>query len=260
MDILTAELFAPFLEDSARTPMTMILLLTLAILPGIAICLFVYYKDKYEKEPWQLLIKTFIGGVLITVLAAFLEFGADIFFKENHSLWMVAVEAFLIVALIEEGCKYYLLTKHLYPNEEFNEPFDGIIYSVIISMGFATFENIFYVFRGGVSVAILRMITAVPAHATFGVLMGFFVGLAKFRNNSAKLRLAGLFTAVFFHGAYDFFLFQDSYPALTHCAFVVLAIGIILSLRGMQILNHLSPFKNEGLLPLDVDLEDNRPA
>lgn len=247
--MLTLEILNFRYDEVASDMFNIPLLLSLAVAPGIAISLYIYFKDKYEKEPWPLLVKAFVGGVLVTMLAGILEFGADTLFPPSPNLWMVAIEAFLLVALIEEGCKYYLLTTNIYPHSEFNEPFDGITYSVIISMGFATFENVFYVLRGGMSVAILRMLTAVPAHATFGVLMGFFVGLAKFRKNSKQLRLTGLFMAVFFHGAYDFFLFQKTYPDLIYCAFIVLAIGIILSLRGIQILNEISPFRNDDPAP-----------
>lgn len=223
--------------------MSFLILLSLAIAPGIAISLFVYFKDKYEREPWHLLFKAFINGVLVTFLAGLLEFWADSLIKTTPELWMVAIEAFLMVALIEEGCKYYLLVTNIYHSDAFNEPFDGITYAVIISMGFATFENIFYVYRGGLEVAFLRMLTAVPAHGIFGVMMGFFVGLAKFRPHSAALRWTGLLTAVFFHGAYDFFLFQEIYPLMTYGALLVLLVGLLLSLWGMRVLSNLSPFK-----------------
>ena len=130
-----------------------------------------------------------------------------------------------------------------YPKKDFNEPFDGIVYSVMISMGFATTENILYVMKGGLEVALLRMITSVPAHASFAVLMGYFVGLSKFRGNQRLLRLYGLASATGFHGAYNFCLMQQSYPLITVGALVSLAVSGYLSLKAMKSSEKISPFR-----------------
>jgi protease PrsW len=92
---------------------------------------------------------------------------------------------------------------------------DGIVYSVMVGMGFATLENLLYVLKyaevgQGMQVGIKRMFLSVPAHATFAVVMGYFVGKAKFDSkNSFWLMLTGLIGAVFFHGSFDFFLFAN---------------------------------------------------
>lgn len=224
-------------------------LIILAIAPAIAIAIFIYYKDQYEKEPWHMLVKAFAGGVFITLLAGTAEWAFESFIRHSHAIGWALFEAFLVIALIEEGGKYYLLTHDIYHSKEFNEPFDGITYSVMISMGFATVENIFYVLEGGIETAILRMLTAVPVHGIYGILMGFYVGLAKFRPNPDYLRRKGLFLALIFHGAYDFFLLQKSYPFLKLGTFAVLIIGVLLSFKGIRILNNISPFKNGGTPP-----------
>lgn len=110
-------------------------------------------------------------------------------------------------------------------------------------MGFATAENIFYVVEGGVSVGLMRMFTAVPGHASFAVLMGFFAGMAKFRKNSAALLLTGLIAAVTAHGFYDFFLFQSDYPFFQLFAFVCLIAAILLSFMAIKIHRTNSPFQ-----------------
>lgn len=221
-------------------------LIALAILPGIVILVYVYFRDVHEKEPRRLLARAFFGGMAITVLAIGLELIMDYLTGGiSHYIWAVIIDAFLVIALVEEGCKFLILTGNIYKEEEFNEPFDGIIYSVMISMGFATFENIFYVWEGGLRVAMLRMMSAVPAHASFAVLMGAFVGLAKFKSHSRLWQLAGLFVAVVFHGAYDFFLIQQSHPQLMPLAFAVLSFGIVISFILMRTLSDLSPFKSK---------------
>ena len=104
----------------------------------------------------------------------------------------------------------------------------------MVSMGFAATENIFYVMESGYETALLRAFTAVPAHATFGILMGFYMGKAKFSNNKSVLNLAGLLLAILFHGAYDFFLFIDFVPGIWVGAFMSLFIGIVLSRKAIK--------------------------
>ena len=102
------------------------------------------------------------------------------------------------------------------PKKDFNEPFDGIIYAVMVSMGFAAVENLFYVLEGGMDVAVIRAVTAIPAHAVFAILMGYYMGKAKFSpTKKVRYNLTGLFLAILFHGAYDFFLFINFIPGIS---------------------------------------------
>ena len=147
------------------------------------------------------------------------------------------------MGLTEEFSKYIIVLYISQPRRAFNEPFDGIIYAVMVSMGFAATENIMYVLQGGYEVALLRAFTAVPAHATFAILMGYFMGKAKFSNNKIMLNFTGLFLAVVFHGMYDFFLFVDYIPGLWIGAFFSLFIGIFLSRKAIQKHQEDSKFK-----------------
>ena len=111
-------------------------------------------------------------------------------------------------------------------------------------MGFACTENIMYVLDGGYETAILRAFTAVPAHATFGILMGYYMGKAKFSNHRLVLNLTGLLMATLFHGAYDFFLFINFIPGISIGAFVSLIIGIVLSRKAIKKHQKDSKFKS----------------
>ncbi|WP_439128505.1 PrsW family glutamic-type intramembrane protease, partial [Polaribacter sp.] len=104
-------------------------------------------------------------------------------------------------------------------------------------------ENILYTFKHGVEVGLLRAFTAVPAHATFGILMGYFMGKAKFSNKRISLNLLGLLLATIFHGAYDFFLFINFIPGISIGAFVSLIIGIVLSKKAIKRHQNSSNFK-----------------
>ena len=180
------------------------MILILAVLPPILIAYYVYQKDKYDKEPKSLIIKSFLFGCLGIIPAIFLELFAEGMFT-NLFLYV-----FIGIALVEEGVKYFFLKKYLFNKPDFNEPMDGIVYAVMISLGFATVENIAYVLNNEgqeIQVAIMRMFTAIPLHAVCGVILGYFVGLAKFSDNSKPLLYKGLFIATLIHGLYNYFIF-----------------------------------------------------
>jgi len=191
-------------------------LLALALAPGFAISLFVYLKDRYNREPWRALLFSFLLGMISIVPAIALEMTSGITVEgfTGQSVQRVALEAFGVVALSEEGCKLAMVLLYAFRSRHFDDPFDGIVYAVMVSMGFATLENIGYVMNGGYATAILRMFLSVPAHACFGVLMGYYLGLAKFDAGRRPLHLLrSLAWPVLFHGAFDFFLFLG-YPLL----------------------------------------------
>ncbi len=222
--------------------MGILFLLALAIAPGLAICVYVFGKDKFEKEPLRLLVKCFFLGILSAIPAVILSMTGDAFLESSLFL-----NVFIGVALSEELSKFIFLRFYAFRKEAFNEPYDGILYSVMISMGFATIENILYTAEGGLSVGLLRMFTAVPGHATFAITMGYFVGLAKFNKEKSVLFLsAGLFSASVLHGLYDYCLFQKDYPLMAFGALASLLLGIYLSKKAMRIHIETSPFNPEN--------------
>ncbi|MCR6719883.1 MAG: GNAT family N-acetyltransferase [Chitinophagaceae bacterium] len=213
-------------------------LLAIAIAPGIAICLFILHRDAYNKEPKLELIFSFLLGVVSVVPAIFIE--RQFYDYNDVSIPGIALKAFIVVALTEEAVKYAVLRLYSFNRPSFDEPLDGIVYGVMVSMGFATMENIMYVQQYGMMVGVQRMFLAVPAHATFGVLMGYFVGKAKFAEPGKRSRLLGmgLLWATFSHGCYDFFLFLGQSPEVTaHVSQVLLILGAVVSLIISAILS-----------------------
>jgi RsiW-degrading membrane proteinase PrsW (M82 family) len=151
---------------------------------------------------------------------------------------------------VEEFSKFAFVRFILYRNKNFNEPFDGIVYAVMVSMGFATLENVFYVFNFGYTTGVLRMFTAVPAHATFGILMGYYLGLAKFSHTRGLiLTLVALLVPTAFHGAYDYFWFiaeiQNVYTGIWVCAIISLLVAFALSRKAIRLHQQASPFINQ---------------
>ena len=214
----------------------------LAVLPPLLIAFYIYKQDKFDKEPKELILKSFLFGCLSVVPILILEliFNENLF--SNYFLYM-----FCGVALVEEGMKYFFLKKYLYDKPDFNEPFDGIVYAVMVSLGFATVENLVYVFiyypDQQISVAIQRMISAIPLHASCGVIMGYYVGLAKFSTNSRKLLIKGVFFATLLHAIYNYFILADNgvYSILSVLALIL---GIYLSNKAIKIHQHDSQIKN----------------
>ena len=214
------------------------MILILSIAPPLLIAYYVYQKDKYDKEPKSLIIKSFLFGCLGIIPAIFLELFAEGMFT-NLFLYV-----FIGIALVEEGVKYFFLKKYLFNKPDFNEPMDGIVYAVMISLGFATVENIFYVFNHPgqeIQVAIMRMFTAIPLHAACGVILGYFVGLAKFSDNKNILLYKGLFLATLVHGLYNYFIFLGEGFILS---IIALAVAVYYSKKAINIHQEDSKIRN----------------
>ncbi len=234
------------------------LLLALAIAPGLAIIWYIYHKDIYDKEPKKYLLVSFLLGMLSTLPAIIIQTTAAAIFGSigsASSVLFYAFNAFIIVGCSEEGSKFAMLRLYAYPKKSFDEPFDGIVYSVMVAMGFATLENIGYVMQHGIGTAIIRMFLSVPAHASFGIIMGYYTGLAKFNKEQSILLFAkGLILAIFFHGSFDFFLFlQDSIIVRPYVSSGLLILGAVasfyfavrFSLRSIKLHRELSRIEYE---------------
>ncbi|MBT8253774.1 MAG: PrsW family intramembrane metalloprotease [Flavobacteriaceae bacterium] len=225
--------------------MQLLILIILALSPGVMIMIYMYLQDKHEPEPMSQLLRAFGLGVLSMLLASGVTY---LIYKNLHlekgSMADMAVKAFLVVALVEEGSKFLFIRGFLYPNKNFNEPFDGIIYSLMVGMGFAMTENIIYVINGDGGTAILRMFTAVPAHAVFAIIMGFYLGEAQLEEKPSTLYASiGLIAATLMHGIYDYFLFLSFVPGLWIGAIVSLILGYFISRKAIELHQDASPFK-----------------
>ncbi|NDF60927.1 MAG: protease PrsW [Crocinitomicaceae bacterium] len=218
------------------------LLFVLSIAPVLAICIFIYWKDKFDKEPKKLLLTSFFLGtlsILVTLIISYILHFIDFNEINNNKLWSL-ISCILGIGMVEEFSKFIFVRFYAFKRKEFNEPFDGITYSVMVAMGFAAVENTLYVYDGGESVGIMRMFTSVPAHATFGIIMGFFLGLEKI-NHKKNFGIIGLLLAATLHGLYDFYLMNLKFNYLYGLYwFVLFLISIYLSFKAIKIhQNHL---------------------
>lgn len=188
-------------------------LIAAAIIPAVILLVQVYRADKIEREPAGLLIMLVLYGVLSTIFALMAErLGITLlsrYVTEGSPTYNILLY-FVVVGCSEEGAKYILLKRRTWYNPSFNCQFDGIVYAVFVSLGFALWENIGYVAQYGMETALLRAITAIPGHACFGVFMGTWYGMAKrydyagYPGRSALCRKLAFLLPAFLHGCYDF--------------------------------------------------------
>ncbi len=178
-----------------------------AIAPVFIIALYIYFRDKYEKEPLLLLAKALAVGMLTVIPILFVERFLMGIMPPLGRVGSAAYQAFFVAGGTEEAFKFLALYLLIWKSPSFNEQFDGIVYAVYVSLGFAAVENVMYVMDGGFETAALRALTAVPAHAIFGITMGYFFGIARRYEELRKgfMRRA-LLIPIVIHGIYDFIL------------------------------------------------------
>lgn len=189
------------------------MLFSMAILPAIALLIYIYTKDKREKESFPLLINCFTFGLMIVLPVLGLEkiimiINNMLFARE--SVIYIFVKAFFVAAFSEEIFKYIALNLRTWKSGEYNCSFDGIVYSVFVSLGFASLENVLFVIKSGFTVAVVRMFSAVPIHACTAVFMGYYYSKAKKasilgeRKMMLKYRALAVAIPLAAHGIYDF--------------------------------------------------------
>jgi RsiW-degrading membrane proteinase PrsW (M82 family) len=179
----------------------MLSILSAAIAPGVALLSYFYLKDKYETEPVMMVLRTFILGALLVFPVMVIQYAV-----EHEGLFKFPwVHSFLLSGFLEEFLKWFILFYTVYQHVEFNERYDGIVYGASVSLGFATVENIFYLFAFGIHQAFLRALLPVSSHALFGVTMGYYLGKAKFSTRKARKQwiLLSLILPAVLHGVYD---------------------------------------------------------
>ncbi len=218
-----------------------ILLVSLA--PVLIILVYIYIRDRYEREPAGVLAVSLLAGVVIVIPVIFVEQWLMALMPVLSRVGVASYQAFIVAAGTEELFKFLAIMFLIWRRPSFNEKIDGIVYAAFVSLGFAAVENILYVSQGGYQTALLRAITAVPAHALFGVAMGYYLGIARMYE---ELRRPYLFRAFlvpwFLHGIYDFILMVEvSWLLFLFVPFVVCL--YLMGLRKIRLLSDTSVFR-----------------
>ena len=184
-----------------------LLLLGIAILPVIVLMIFIYRQDKYQKEPIISLAKAFIGGMISIPLDILIVTGINAVLGNTSIANTVFFSAFLEAGIPEELSKFLIFMIFIWRDKNFDEYFDGIVYATFIGLGFACVENIEYVFSYGFGTGVVRALLSVPGHFLFGVVMGYFLSMAKFHHDKrGKYLWSGLLLAMLAHGLFDWLL------------------------------------------------------
>ncbi len=220
-------------------------LIAAAVIPAVWLLVLVYRKDRLEKEPGNLLVALVLFGIVSTFLASATEnLGIALlpFVTAPGSLGYNILLYFIVVGLSEEGFKYLVLRFKTWRNPNFNCQFDGVVYAVFVSLGFALWENIGYTISYGFSTALVRAVTAVPGHTCFGVFSGLFYGAAKRYEllgdsaRSKRCRIASVLIPMLLHGTYDFVASGEE--AVYSIIFIVfVAVLFIASYRLVKVLS-----------------------
>lgn len=193
-----------------------------AIIPVIYIAYQVYRSDT-EKEPISLLWRCFLRGMLIVIPAMIIESAWDAIFHQMDLTGSMksAGNAFIMAALTEEGLKFLAVYFIMIKTKYYDQFYDGIVYAVFVSLGFALIENILYVWENGMTTALIRGFLSVPGHAFFGVFMGFYLSKAFLGNQTERRKniLLAIVIPILLHGFFDFFLMDatekgDALPQL----------------------------------------------
>lgn len=183
------------------------IILLISLAPVLIIIFYIYFRDRYDREPLGLLLRSLVLGGLIVIPILYLERFLISIMPPFGPTGEAVFHAFLVAGTSEELIKFLALYLLIWNSPSFNEKFDGIVYAVFVSLGFAGVENVMYVLEGGYRTALLRALTAVPAHALFGITMGYYFGVAhmysELRN---EYLMKSLLIPILLHGVYDFLL------------------------------------------------------
>ncbi len=229
---------------------------TIAIAPVIVILTYLYYRDKYNKEPIWLLLFLLCAG-MFSVLPVLGMGGVTDYVGHRFGvkgLYKAGFRAFIQAGFVEEFFKFLFVFFIVWWNRHFDEKFDGIIYAVYVSMGFALVENILYVSSYGIETGLWRIITAVPAHGIFGISMGYYLGHAKFSTKLKPLYLALAFIVPWLlHGFYDFVLMAD----IPWLLIVFVVYLIFMYIYGFRRIRDFSKLKVKPIEELDENVHCN---
>ncbi|GAB6929939.1 glutamic-type intramembrane protease PrsW [Paenibacillus sp. JCM 10914] len=211
-----------------------------AVAPGLALLTYFYLKDRYDQEPLHMVVKVFMLGVLIVFPVMILQRGIILWLGEHP-----VIESLLVSAGVEEFLKWFVLYHIIFKHKDFDEPYDGILYATAISLGFATVENLLYAWysQAAFGAMFLRALLPVSGHAMFGVIMGYYLGHARFNQGRRRFFLfLSLAVPWMWHGLYDLIL-----NLFTHTwVWFIVPLMVLLWYGGMGKItraNNRSPFR-----------------
>ena len=242
-----------------------LLLFAIAILPVVVLMVFIYRQDKYQKEPIKSLAKAFIGGMIAIPLDILIVTSLDSVLGETALAQTVFFSAFMEAGIPEELCKFIIFMIFIWRDKNFDEYMDGIVYASFIGLGFACIENIEYVFSFGFGTGVVRALLSVPGHFLFGVLMGYFLSMAKFHpEKRGTYILIALVASMTAHGLFDWLLmFANFMPIYGGIIYIIFRWGDFklwkLGLKYINKQQENSRMQAQEALAADLDYQISTP-
>ncbi|MBK6345204.1 MAG: PrsW family intramembrane metalloprotease [Bacteroidales bacterium] len=214
----------------------------LLLSPVTFVLFLLFLKFRFPKWDYQLLVKSFIWGCLISIPVILADIVAHYFVIDGaRSIRRMITYSFIIVAFVSEVSKFFPLRFSLVPRNNFRNPADGILYSVAIALGLSTVYAVYYAFfssKSGLDPAYFLSIG--PMNALFGIIMGFFTGLGKLRKNLFIDAMTGLLATILFHGIYRFILLSKDITLFWLFALGSVFIATILIYKSRKITAELN--------------------
>ncbi|NQV01043.1 MAG: PrsW family intramembrane metalloprotease [Bacteroidia bacterium] len=211
--------------------------ITLGFAPIIAGVLYIYFSRRNGKEFLSLLLKSFFLGMLgILVLIAAQYLSSLLGLNELRTLKRTIFYSFVTVGFASELGMYIVYRYLIIPKEAVDKPILGITFSIMVALGFSTIRILFFILDP-LEIRILFPETLysfvfVPANLIFAVIMGFYVGMAKFLKSRFVYNMTGLFAAAFFHGLFNFCLLTKDFKLLSLFAFGSMVIVFVFGIKA----------------------------
>lgn len=249
--------------------MIYIIFIIFGLAPSIVWLLFYLKKDKHP-ESKRMVLKIFFYGIVAGIIAFLIEVYLSwmlVFFAERYVIALpilfFLINQFIIVALVEEFTKYFIVKKKALNSKEFDEPVDAMVYMIVAALGFAALENILILFTIGeplfvkdiALISSFRFLGATFLHALASGVIGYFMGLSFYhKENRKKLIFKGLVIATILHGFFNISIIIiergliDQNMVLFGASFtflIAMLTGTALFIsKGFKELNHLGDINN----------------
>lgn len=227
--------------------------LALGFAPGVFWLWLIYQRDRYIPAPPFLVVRTFMWGVAISLPVVIVEgilqatgglaLGKNIP-EEPTDLASIAYVSFIVAGFTEEAAKFFVVRKTVYPSPYFRQPLDGLIFAAAVALGFASLENVFYMFTFGPAVILVRGPISTLAHVLFSVAWGYALGQQKRGRAAAWVVALAVLGAMLLHGLFDFLLFLAD-PRYGAWAFLLFGVSAALFMGLIAKARRESPFRNK---------------
>jgi len=190
------------------------------LLPAL-LWLWFWLREDLHPEPRRILLLTFTAGMVMAIVALFLEQGTNVLITKWFVFlpkWLFSVILLFVWAAIEEIAKYIAARRAALRLSSFDEPVDALIYLITAALGFAALENILFllkVFGGhgmlaGLITGNLRFLGATLLHVVSSAIVGASVAFSFFHKKKLMRNvLGGLLFATILHTLFNFFIINS---------------------------------------------------